>query len=125
MKLVQEGVPKAHCKLGVQRRYQEYQTLWASLVVGADKNSQKGTQRGNKTRVAQGHTEYRGQVAFVSLILEVQEVAGEVGAGWGLHGHLKEEEAEAVCSEEKAKKQPLWKGWVQQETQTAKEDGVV
>lgn len=120
MKLVQEGVPKAHCKLGVQHRYQEYQTLRALVMVGADKNSQKGSQRGNKARVAQGHTEYRGQVAFVSLILEVQEVAREAGAGWGLHGHLKEERAEEVCSEGKAKEWVLWKGWVQQETQTAK-----
>ena len=126
MILVQEGVPKAHCKLGAQHRYQEYQILWASLVVGANKNSPEGTQRGNKTRVAQGHTEYRGQVAFVSLILEVQEVATEVGAGGGLHGHLKEEEAKAVHSEGKeAKERAPWTGWVQQETQTAKEEGVV
>lgn len=107
MKLVQEGVPKAHCRLGVQHRYQEYQTRWASLVVGADKNSQKGTQKGNKARAAQRHTEYRGQVAFVSLILEVQEVAREAGAGWGLHGYLKEENAEEVCSEGKAKERAL------------------
>lgn len=102
MKLVQEGVPKAHCKLRVQHRYQGYQTLWALLVLGADKNSQKEIQRGNKARVAQGHTEYRGQVAFVSLILEVQEVAKEVGAGWGRQGHLQEEEAEEVSSKGKA-----------------------
>lgn len=102
MRLVQEGVPKAHCKLGVQHRYQGYPTLWASLVVEADKNSQKEIQRGNKARAAQGHTEYRGQVASVSLILEVQEVAKEVGAGWGHQGHLQEEEAEEVSSEGKA-----------------------
>lgn len=118
MKLAQEGVPKAHCKLGVQHRYQQYQTLRASLVVEADKNSQE-TQRGNKARVAQGHTEYRGQVASDSLILEVQEVAREAGASWGLHGHSKEEKAEEVCSEGKAKEWALWKGWAQQETQTA------
>lgn len=69
MKLVQEGVPKAHCKLGVQHRYQEYQTPWAPLVVGADKDIQKGAQRDNKARVAQGHSEYRGQVVVVSLTL--------------------------------------------------------
>lgn len=102
MRLVQEGVPKAHCKLGVQHRYQGYPTLWASLVVEADKNSQKEIQRGNKARAAQGHTEYRGLVASVSLILEVQEVAKEVGAGWGHQGHLQEEEAEEVSSEGKA-----------------------
>lgn len=80
MKLEQEWVPKAHCKLGVQHRYQEYQTPWAPLVVGADKDSQKGTQRDNKARVAQEHNEYRDQVVFVSWTLEVQVVAREVGA---------------------------------------------
>lgn len=119
VKLGQEWVPKAHCKLGVHR-YQEYQTPWAPLVVGADKDSQKGTQRDNKAKVAQGHNEYRDQVVLVSWTLEVQVVARELGADWGLHGHLKEEEAKEVCLEGKAKEWALWKGWALQGTQTAR-----
>lgn len=88
--------------------------------MGADKDSQKGTQRDNKARVAQGHSEYRGQVVFVSLTLEVQEVAREVEAHWGLRGHLKEGKAEEVCLEGKAKERALWEGWAQQKTQSAK-----
>lgn len=82
------------------------------MVVEANKNSQMGTQRDNKARVAQGHSEYRGHTEFVSSTLEVQEVAREVGANWGLHGHLKEEKAEEVCQEGKAKEWALWEGWV-------------
>lgn len=48
-----------------------------------------------------------------------------MGADWGLRGHLKEEEAEEVCLEEKAKEWALWKGWAQEETQTARLEGAV
>jgi hypothetical protein len=66
VRLVQEGVPKAHCKWGAQHRCQEYQILGAPLVGGLGKDSQKGIQGDNKARVAQGHSEYRDQVALVS-----------------------------------------------------------
>lgn len=59
-----EGVPKAHCKWGAQHRCQEYQTLGALLVEGADKDSQKGTQGDNKARVVQEHSEYRDHVVL-------------------------------------------------------------
>lgn len=62
--LGQEGIPKAHCKWGEQHRSQEYQTLGAPLMGGAGKDSQKGTLRDNKARVAWGHSEYRDQVAL-------------------------------------------------------------
>lgn len=125
MKLVQEGVPKAHCKLGVQHRCQECQTPWAPLVVGADKGSRERTQKDTKARVAQGQSGHRGQVAFVSRTLQGRVAAREVGAHWGLRGHLKEEEAEEVCLEGKAEEGALRKGWAQQETQTARREGAV
>lgn len=62
--LGQEGVPKAHCKWGVQHRCQEYQILGGPLVGEAGKDIQKGTWVDNKTRVAQKHNGYRDQVAL-------------------------------------------------------------
>lgn len=61
--LGQKGVPKAHCKWGIEHRCQEYQILGALLVEGAGKDSQV-TQGDNKARVAREHTEYRDQVAL-------------------------------------------------------------
>lgn len=64
VELWQEEAPKAHCKWGAQHRCQEYQTQGALLVGGVGKDSQKGTQGDNKAKGAQGHSEYRDQVAL-------------------------------------------------------------
>lgn len=109
-----EGVPKAHCKQEAQHRCQEYQTLGAPLVGEAGKDTQKGTQGDSKARVAQGHSEYRDQVALVPQTLEDQEVAKEVGEDWGPFVHLQEEAAWGAYPAHlggKAKKWALYEAW--------------
>lgn len=64
----QEGVPKAHCKWGELYRCQEYQSLAALLVGGADKDNQE-TPGDNKAKVVWGHSECKNQVPLAPQTL--------------------------------------------------------